>query len=301
MNTQTTHDCVDARDSIGQQLLSARIAKGYSVADVATRLRVLVSVVDDIERDDYGRLGAPIFVKGHLSSYCRLVGVEPPEPTDGVAGVAAAMPPLCPMTRTSRMQRLLESSARSLVYVVLSASIGIPVVWFALNAPTATTATTASLTRLDQLPREIASVEPTVPARNSADPTTAQDGPVPAVVNEPPVVASLTGFYGPASAHSDVNSVDSVAGIGGSVLLHFRERSWLEVLSPSGERVDEALVPAGQDRRYALEHVGHVTLGNAAGVDVNVDDTPVDVSAYRRANVARFKVSSDGQLAPSDG
>jgi len=312
MNTQTTHDCADARESIGQQLRSARIAKGYSAADVATRLRVLATVVQDIERDDFSRLGAPIFVRGHVSSYCRLLDIALPSAELAVDAQAAALPPLRPMTRSSRAQRALEHSARSLVYVVLSASIAIPVIWFALNAPAATAPPAVALTRLEPLPSEPA---PVAASQKVQPGTTAGELPArhDAVANgvgadraAPPVVASLGGFYPQTGASSPTAEAGSATGagdaeVGETMVLHFRERSWLEVRSHAGTRLDEALVQAGEERRYPLQQVGRVILGNAAGVDVNVNDTPLDISAYRRANVARFKVSSDGRLAPADG
>ena len=302
MNTQTTHERTDARESIGQQLRSARIARGYNVTDVASRLRVLVSVVQDIERDDFSRLGAPIFVRGHLSSYCGLVGVAMPSIEDSSGPDLATLPALRPMTRTSRVQRAVEHSARSLVYVVLSASIGIPVIWFALNAPPSGAVPAAALTRLDPLPSAPAR-SVTAPARIHA--ATSASAPAQLPDAAPPVVASLAGFYPPAARDAvgaQAAGVDAaVPDAESSMVLHFRDRSWLEVKSPSGARLDEALVQPGEERRYPLSQVGNVTLGNAAGVDVNVDDTPVDIAPYRRANVARFKVSSGGRLVPSDG
>ena len=41
-----------------------------------------------------------------------------------------------------------------------------------------------------------------------------------------------------------------------------------------------------------------VVLGNAAAVRVTRDGAEVDLTPFRRANVARFALSSDGSLAP---
>jgi cytoskeleton protein RodZ len=41
-----------------------------------------------------------------------------------------------------------------------------------------------------------------------------------------------------------------------------------------------------------------VVLGNASAVEVQQAGSTVDIAPYRRANVARFTVSSDGSLAP---
>src|SRR3546814_10967308 len=96
-------------------------------------MRVLSSVIEDSESGHHERLGAPIYVRGHLQSYCRQLGL----PCDVVENHVATdeLPPLAPMVQSSAFQRAVEFSTRSLVYVVLTASIAIPVFWFALNAP----------------------------------------------------------------------------------------------------------------------------------------------------------------------
>jgi cytoskeleton protein RodZ len=42
-----------------------------------------------------------------------------------------------------------------------------------------------------------------------------------------------------------------------------------------------------------------VALGNAGGVEVRRGAEALDLQPFRRANVARFAVSSDGSLQPS--
>ena len=41
-----------------------------------------------------------------------------------------------------------------------------------------------------------------------------------------------------------------------------------------------------------------MVLGNAAAVEVQQSGSTVDMTPYKRANVARFAVSSDGSLVP---
>lgn len=297
MNTPVSNEGAYATDSIGQQLRSARIAKGYSIADVATRMRVLGSVVEDIECGRYGRLGAPIYVRGHLQSYCRELGL-PCELANGCTGTSA--PPLAPMVRSSLLQRLLDFSTRSLVYVVLTASIGIPVVWFALSSPGAQPA--HSLTRIDPLaaPASSNDNDASALARSAASDASAATASI--ASSDQPVVASLAGFYQDRSAATVVAeppaapatpSAEADAGL----LLRFEKTSWLQVRSRDGSLRDEALIGAGEHRRYPLAQVGYVTLGNASGVVVSVDGVATDISAFQRADVARFAISSDGALA----
>lgn len=89
----------------GEQLRSAREAAGLELADVATRLKMPVRVVRSLEEEDWSRLGAPVFVRGQLRSYARLLGIDA-EPVIDAAEVAPVAPPqLTPRTFTPPLQR----------------------------------------------------------------------------------------------------------------------------------------------------------------------------------------------------
>src|SRR5690606_25375202 len=62
-------------DGCGQRLRSAREAAGLRLEDVAERLKMPVRVVRSLEDEDWSRLGAPVFVRGQLRSYSRLLGL----------------------------------------------------------------------------------------------------------------------------------------------------------------------------------------------------------------------------------
>lgn len=88
-----------------------------------------------------------------------------------------------------------------------------------------------------------------------------------------------------------------VPAVSEGLLLRFDGDSWLKVLAPGGAVLEQALVRAGEQRSFAAGAVGRVVLGNADAVRVERSGEAVDLSPYRRANVARFTVSSDGSLA----
>ena len=59
-----------------------------------------------------------------------------------------------------------------------------------------------------------------------------------------------------------------------------------------------ATLKAGTERSFEAAQIGRVVLGNAAAVEVQTSGSTVDMTPYKRANVARFTVSSDGSLVP---
>jgi cytoskeleton protein RodZ len=56
-------------------LRKAREAAGLSLEDVAAQLQMPARVVQSLEEEDWARLGAPVFVRGQMRSYSRLLGL----------------------------------------------------------------------------------------------------------------------------------------------------------------------------------------------------------------------------------
>lgn len=88
MHLQNTDASVVSEDAIAQQvdqltmpgelLRQARERMGYSVESVAGYLKLNVSHVQAIEKDEYASMQmAQVFVKGHLRQYARHVKLEP--------------------------------------------------------------------------------------------------------------------------------------------------------------------------------------------------------------------------------
>ena len=72
--TQVNPD--ESRLHAGDQLRIAREAAGLEQAEVAARLKMPLRVVRSLEEEDWSRLGAPVFVRGQLRSYARLLGID---------------------------------------------------------------------------------------------------------------------------------------------------------------------------------------------------------------------------------
>ena len=65
-----------APKSIGAILRNAREAAGYSIADVAERMRLSRHHVENLEAERFDLFPVSVFLRGYLTSYARLLGID---------------------------------------------------------------------------------------------------------------------------------------------------------------------------------------------------------------------------------
>jgi cytoskeleton protein RodZ len=256
-------------EGCGPVLRQAREHAGLSLQEVGSQLKMPVRVVQALEDENWQVLGAPVFLRGQLRSYARLlkIDIEPYLERADLQGVRPAE--LVSRSHTPHYQRVLESIGRRAVYVVITAAIAVPV-WVATQSHLGgSSQATASL---DVVPQPAASAE-----QSAAKP------PAAAGAQAAPYVASLT----PLPRNG-----------GNGLALRMTGDSWVQIDAPGGANLEYGLLKAGEERSFRNGEVGRVVLGNAAAVEVQQAGSTVDLTPYKRANIARFAVSSDGSLAP---
>lgn len=79
MNTSATMDdtYTNSLENIGIQFASLRQQHGYSLEYVATKLHLRVRIIELIESGQFNLLPEPVFIKGYLRAYSKLLGVSP--------------------------------------------------------------------------------------------------------------------------------------------------------------------------------------------------------------------------------
>ena len=254
----------------GDALRLARERANLSIQDVSQRLKMPVRVVQALEAGQWDQSGGAVFVRGQLRSYGRLLKVDV-EPFLQQAETAVAPPAeLVSHGHTPQLQYFFESFKRRAIYVVLTLVIVTPI-WMALRPASGPTSGAATAS-LDVVPDTASAADDdAMPSKPLARPQAA------------PFVASMAPMSRPASSW---------------LSLTFRGDSWVEITAPDGRKVEQALVRAGEERRYAQGEVGRIKLGDATAVEVQQAGSTVDLAPFQRANVARFTVSSEGSLAP---
>lgn len=273
-SSQQSDQAHEALVGCGERLRMAREAAGLSIDDVAARLRMPHRVVRSLENEDWSRLGAPVFVRGQVRSYSRLLGLTTAPMMDALMVGQVEPTKLVSRTHIPKAQWWAEQIGRRLVYIVLTLSLAIPV-WVATRQHLAGTA--EGVAALD------APADPAAPAEPEADRTPRT------------VVASMT----PVAANAQPAAVKALAA-DAEIVVRTSAKTWLEVVANDGSTLAKELLPAGAERRYAASQVRRMTIGNASAVALESRGRPVDALANARANVARFEVSSDGSLVASN-
>ena len=272
---KTTGTAAPRLDGSGSLLREAREKAALSIDQVAGQLKMPVHVLQALENEDWQKLGAPVFLRGQLRSYAKLLklDIEPYLQQAQLQNIPAAE--LVSHSHTPQYQRVMESIGRRVVYVVITAAIAVPV-WIATQSHTGgqPAQATASL-----------DVIPSAETATSGSPQVA--GTDQAVASKPqaaPYVASLT----PPLSRGSKNLLT----------LRMSDDSWVQINAPDGSSIEKGLLKAGTERSFEIAQIGRVVLGNATAVEVQQSGSTVDMTPYKRANVARFTVSSDGSLVP---
>lgn len=255
----------------GSMLKQARESAGISLQAAASQLKMPERVLKSLEDENWQQPGAAVFVRGQLRSYARLlkVDIDPYLRQDQLQPIRPAE--LISYSHTPRYQRVMESIARRAVYVVITAAIAVPV-WVATQSHVGEgdSRTTASL---DVVPGDAAAAgDGQAPERQPA-----------ARAQAAPYVASLASL-----PRSNDNGL----------VLRMTGDSWVQVTGTDGGTLEKGLLESGEERSFRSGQVSRVVLGNASAVEVQHAGSTVDLTPYKRANVARFAVSSDGSLAP---
>jgi len=77
--TSGEDDIMSSSRGPGDRLQAGRIEMGLSIEDVASRMHLSNDVVEAIEENNFNNITAPIFVKGYLRAYARIVSLDEDE------------------------------------------------------------------------------------------------------------------------------------------------------------------------------------------------------------------------------
>lgn len=253
------------RARIGARLRVAREARGLTTLQAAEKLHVDPRILEALEADDFGALGAAVYVRGHLRRYAELIGEQYAELASLYSGATPATGP--DLTRIPH--HVPPGPASRLVKLALLLLIGVAVaglVWWLLTLPAA-----------------------------HPQPVSAE---LPAIAPDAPGSASAARLE---TAIAAEHSGSGAAGAGGEaqLALRFSAVSWVAVYDGSGKRLEEGFNRPDSTRTVTGTLPLRVVLGNAPGVAVQLNGQKVALEGLvHRDGTARFLLDRSGHAAP---
>ncbi|MET0066285.1 MAG: RodZ domain-containing protein [Candidatus Thiodiazotropha sp.] len=303
----------------GPQLERSRKQLGLDLSEVASRLHLTSAVVRALETDDYEQLPRPVFVKGYLRNYARLLGLKEDAviadyqrllPEDPEASVSVA-----PVKRDKAHKTLHSGSGimRLITWGIVLLLAGMLFFWWQtrseledvapLTSPAespsdAETAVFPSLPESDTPPETpVAESQPSpapefepievievIPVEEEALSEEAILAPEPEPAQEPTVAA-------PQDPPEPVTSpsVTPQPGVAKTLVFRFTAPCWTEVRDRDGKVRMIGEMQPDTVRRLSSEYGPFsVVLGDVEAVTLSIDGTPFNLKSRARGKVARF-------------
>jgi cytoskeleton protein RodZ len=253
------------RGAPGVALRAARTAQNLSLGEVARQLRLSVAQVEALEANAFERLPGPVFVRGFIRNYARLLRLDPDELLRHL--VPATAPEQEPTPAEAVRAESFPARRRALwpwlVFAGIVLIVALAVYEFVFNESQRTGASKVS-----------DGVTLPVPAA-----TRVEEVPAP-----PPAVA--VGTIGEAQA--DAPAAPPAVAPEAEIRMRFDRDSWVEIRDQSGRTIFSQLNRSGSEQRVRGRPPLVVVIGNARGVRLTYNDRAVDLSQYTRYDVARL-------------
>jgi cytoskeleton protein RodZ len=277
------------RGSFGQWLRSQRLARGIELAEIAEASKISLRYLDALEHDRFEILPAPVFVRGFLREYARVVGLD----TDEVVNLfLVSAPRVAPERRADGASALRARPSPSRFGAVALAGGALALLVGAVAA-----VAYFALRRPDPAPEPAhAPGGPTAaalaPAPAEAPATETPVAPAPAVEPAPvPTARTASPALPPAPAPAP-----SADGGGLVVVLSFLQDCWIEVRVDGGRRRSE-LKAGGETLTLEARESIVLTLGNAPAVRAELNGRTLVLPADASRPLRDFRIDRS-LLAP---
>lgn len=296
----------------GTLLKNKRESLGMTQKHVADRLRLRVSVIEDIENNRFEEQQVTTFTRGYLRSYAKLVGLDEKIVLAALEQTSEVhvKPQETEMQSFSRKTKHEKHNSRImlLTWAIAIVITGISGAWWwqnqqenslaQLSAETAETEQVADDADIDQMsadeliastPAEIAPVSAAPAVVSQADTAMSAAGDI----TEPVAAATEEVTQEPVAVIEDAQETEEPAAPvvpEGMTLLtmKFKADCWIQVKDANGKTLVSGTRKPGQDVELAGKAPFKVILGAPEGVTMTFASEPVDLSGYTSGKVARF-------------
>lgn len=308
-----------ARASLGEWLRTQREARGVSLGEIVESTKISLRYLEAIEQDRYDALPAPIFVRGFLREYARVVGLDSDEvvnlyliskpPAERAEELAPSPAP--PANRSALVGYVVIVALLLGLFVGIAAGISY---WFgreetsavdetpgpSSGAPPAASSVaepepdpelgTSPRSAIDRVPGDPSEDAAPAPPPGSATATEPATTPSPATRTKSPAAVAPTVAIG-------VEAPEPPPAGPIRVVLDFQQDCWVEV-TVDGRRRESELKAGGETLALEANESVLLTLGNAPAVRVEVDGRAIALPLAGSRVVRGLRIDRRGVAYP---
>ena len=229
--------------SLGSLIAKARKDAGLSLEDLAAKTNIRISVLSEIEKDNFSQCGGETYARGHVRNIASILKVDQKEfirlYDEEQGGEVRSMKDL--LVENSVMRQPEEARKISWKVLVMISIVSLFIVGIAQVVISNTTSS------------EVVSAKPSASATPSA--TETQSG-------SPEAEPSAQSTF---STGTGVEVVVDAA----------RAKSWLFVSDAAGRTLFSGQIPRGTSKTFSSDSQLNLKVGNAGGVDLKVNGKKV--------------------------
>ena len=308
----------------GDRLRAARIDMELSIEDVATRMHLSIAILEAIEENNFDDITAPIFVKGYLRAYARIVSLNEDEMIQQYLNYYSEEDP--PINSTSNLAPEISSDdvrIKWTTYLVIFGLLVLLAVWWWNQYQLKTDVVSLDAEQVGVIQQPTVISDTTIGGAETAAEVatiTAEEVDVsPIAIEEPAVLTAVEEVQEVVSPEAHQTEIEEavqavseelvqqaeetpveipdeevfrVAPLGDKQLkIVIHADTWVDIKDASGFQLVRDLVPADQILNITGKAPFAVFLGNGHGVELIYDNETIDISdRIRENNTARLKV-----------
>ncbi|MEZ8238068.1 cytoskeleton protein RodZ [Vibrio splendidus] len=308
MNTEQetqTQETVAPAIEAGTLLKNKRESLGLTQKQISDRLKLRVTLIQQIEENQFESDQVATFMRGYIRSYAKYVNLDEKVVLNALHHSGDAQHQEQEMLSFSRKTKTEKHNSRImlLTWSIFAVIVGISSLWWwqnqqqdTLSQSLANTESSEELVVEESLDPELTSLEvieaeqntETSPVTESSDELTevssAEDSvtldPV-EVLEEAPEAADVASV----TAESETVAPEAVVN---ELVMQFSADCWIQVKDASGKTLSTGIKKAGQTLNLSGTAPYKVILGAPEGVSMIFASEPVDLSGYTSGKVARI-------------
>lgn len=281
-NTQPQSD----EPSVGQILKTHRENANISLAKIASLLKLTESQVQHIENDEYHLLGAKTFVKGYIKNYCRTLNIDSTAILAMLPAFSTSDKPVDMQSFSRRTEKEAHDSRLMTVsYLILAIVIGSSAVWWWQNATpideqtNTINANNSFITQQQENTKRLAEAADEVQL-DDVKPAQQTNS---ALQNEQQTIQAAP--LNDAQSPSEPTNTDL-----STIFMMFNDESWVEIHDANDEKIAFGVKKAGYEMTLTGVAPFSVVLGKHDVVSITLNGEPVDISAFPKNRLAKFKL-----------